>query len=182
MTDRPAEPTTEILPEDADERRMFDQSAALYGSAAAWMRVSLILWSKLNPRGGSFSKTLAIMADEVAALSAAKEAAEKETDEIAELNAILVVDAEKLHKQCEELRRVLEHIALEATNTRERLKYDDHIVDPKNLLDWLVDCTRRALAATSPKEGCAVCGKTPAPHIGAKHEHLCSDCLSGIAD
>jgi hypothetical protein len=41
------------------------------------------------------------------------------------------------------------------------------------------ECRNAGDALTTP---CDVCGKTPAWHIGAAGERLCSDCLTSITD
>lgn len=56
------------MPEDADERRMFDSEVSrLYkGNTLAKIAATLGLWSKMAPQEGSYAKTLAIMANECA--------------------------------------------------------------------------------------------------------------------
>lgn len=61
------------LPEDEQQRRIFDATAAeLYGGdALAQVQTALIMWSRQAPTNGSYSKMLAIFANEVAYARAA---------------------------------------------------------------------------------------------------------------
>lgn len=54
-----------FLPEDPDERRMFDQRAATYGGTLYAVSVDLRMLSIGAPPQGSLSKMLAIMSNEV---------------------------------------------------------------------------------------------------------------------
>jgi hypothetical protein len=56
------------MPEDADERRMFDSEVSrLYdGEPLAKIAATLGLWSKMAPQQGSYAKMLAVMANECA--------------------------------------------------------------------------------------------------------------------
>lgn len=67
------------LPEDADERRMFDAATRLYdGRPLRHIAATLAIWSKMGPPNGSYGKTLAIFVNEIlkaeAALAAAADA------------------------------------------------------------------------------------------------------------
>ena len=54
-----------LLPEDADERRMFNEGANLHGSATEWMACVLEIWGKTAHRHGSFQEQCFIMANEL---------------------------------------------------------------------------------------------------------------------
>lgn len=54
------------LPEDPDERRMFDDTVRMYGSPLKAIAASLCQMSKMHPQQGSLSKMLAIWSNECA--------------------------------------------------------------------------------------------------------------------
>lgn len=53
------------LPEDPDERRMFDEAAKTFGGPLRAVANALTVWSRASSPEGSFGKQLAIMANEV---------------------------------------------------------------------------------------------------------------------
>ena|ERR1700677_2474313 len=62
------------LPEDADERRMFNSNIQTFGGPLQAVAASLTLWSQAMPQEGSLAKMCAIMANEVGrAIEALKE-------------------------------------------------------------------------------------------------------------
>lgn len=54
-----------MIPEDPDERRMFDGGAETFGGSLNYIAVMLTVWHKMAPEGGSYRAQLAIMANEV---------------------------------------------------------------------------------------------------------------------
>jgi hypothetical protein len=58
--------TWDELPEDTDERRMFDHGAKVYGSPLMAIAVALRIQSHALPPEGSQAKFLAIAANEIA--------------------------------------------------------------------------------------------------------------------
>lgn len=54
-----------FLPEDPDERRMFDEAVNVYGSPLAAIHANLQVMSKAAPPEGSYGKMLAIWANEI---------------------------------------------------------------------------------------------------------------------
>lgn len=53
------------LPEDADERRMFDDMAKTAGGNLQLVAITLRTWARVLPADGSMAKTCAIMANEI---------------------------------------------------------------------------------------------------------------------
>ena len=53
------------LPEDKDERRMFDESAKTFGGPLRAIANCLTVWGRSADPNGSFGKTCIIMANEV---------------------------------------------------------------------------------------------------------------------
>lgn len=56
---------TDFLPEDPDERRMFNEQIATFGGPLEAISATLTIWSKAMPQQGSLAKTCAIMANEI---------------------------------------------------------------------------------------------------------------------
>lgn len=54
-----------MLPEDADERRMFNSNIETFGGSLQAVSAALTIWSQTMPQDGSFAKQCAIMANEV---------------------------------------------------------------------------------------------------------------------
>lgn len=53
-----------LLPEDADERRMFDEMVTTFGSPLVVVAQALAVMSCFSPQDGSYAKQLAIYANE----------------------------------------------------------------------------------------------------------------------
>lgn len=72
------------LVENADERRMFNESAAVLGGPLAYIQGALAMWHKMDTGGGSYGKVLAIFSNEVAAAKVALDAAHAEVTRLTE--------------------------------------------------------------------------------------------------
>jgi hypothetical protein len=55
----------ELLPEDRDERRMFDESSKIWGGSLRHTATTLAIWGATFPQDGSMAKMCNIMSNEI---------------------------------------------------------------------------------------------------------------------
>lgn len=110
MTAHTEDTLVERLKENADERRQFDNDAAMFTETGVLGCIShcLMIWHKTAPKGGSYREQLAIMSNEVAEAAARIRSLEGEVER---LKVLYIEPTRRLERDLEHALQHLEKLA-----------------------------------------------------------------------